>query len=152
MTASVMYNRPLARGSWASTLLWGRNRVLETGEVFNGYLAESTLQFSRSNHVWGRIEGNVIAPMNCCWGSKLEPPELLTKSFLRAYSQFTTVGYDHDFPLIPVDFVFFHGPGRTGRTFMASPISSHSLFTESIRWELTYCLYACAPITTRRTR
>src|SRR5437868_7291859 len=56
MTASLMYNRPLTRGSWASTLLWGRNRVLETGQVFNGYLAESTLQFAQRNHVWGRIE------------------------------------------------------------------------------------------------
>src|SRR5580765_1128626 len=28
MTASVSYNRPFTKGSWASTLLWGRNRVL----------------------------------------------------------------------------------------------------------------------------
>src|SRR6478736_5007040 len=56
MTASVSYNRPMASGKWASTLLWGRNRVIETGEVFNGYLAESTLQFAEHNRVWGRIE------------------------------------------------------------------------------------------------
>ena len=56
MTASIMYNRPLARGSWASTLLWGRNRVIPTGQVFNGYLAESTFQFAQRNRVWGRIE------------------------------------------------------------------------------------------------
>ncbi len=29
MTASVSYNRPFTRGSWASTLLWGRNRTLQ---------------------------------------------------------------------------------------------------------------------------
>jgi len=28
MTASAMYNRPLAHGNWASTLLWGRTRGL----------------------------------------------------------------------------------------------------------------------------
>jgi hypothetical protein len=27
MTASVMYNRPLMHGTWASTLLWGRNKT-----------------------------------------------------------------------------------------------------------------------------
>src|SRR5579864_9285878 len=45
MTASVSYNRPFAKGNWASTLLWGRNRVLQSGQISNGYLAESTLQF-----------------------------------------------------------------------------------------------------------
>ncbi len=97
MTASVMYNRPLARGSWASTLLWGRNRVLETGEVFNGYLAESTLQFSRSNHVWGRIE-NVDRTNELLLGKQAEPPGF-DENFL-ARVQAYTVGYDHDFPLI----------------------------------------------------
>jgi hypothetical protein len=98
MTASVMYNRPLARGSWASTLLWGRNRVLETGEVFNGYLAESTLQFSRSNHVWGRIE-NVDRTNELLLGKQAEPPGFDEKFLARI--QAYTVGYDHDFPLIP---------------------------------------------------
>ncbi len=98
MTASVMYNRPLARGSWASTLLWGRNRVLETGEVFNGYLAESTLQFSRSNHVWGRIE-NVDRTNELLLGKQAEPPGFDEKFLARI--QAYTVGYDRDFPLIP---------------------------------------------------
>ncbi len=98
MTASVMYNRPLARGSWASTLLWGRNRVLETGEVFNGYLAESTLQFSQSNHVWGRIE-NVDRTNELLLGKQAEPPGFDEKFLARI--QAYTVGYDHDFPLIP---------------------------------------------------
>ena len=45
MTASVMHNRPLKRGNWASTLLWGRNHTSE-GLIGNGYLAESTLRFA----------------------------------------------------------------------------------------------------------
>jgi len=98
MTASLMYNRPLAWGSWASTLLWGRNRVLQSGEVFNSYLVESTLQFARSNHVWGRIE-NVDRTSELLLGKNPEPPGFEEK--LLARIQAYTAGYDHDFPLIP---------------------------------------------------
>ena len=98
MTASLTYNRPLHRGSWASTLVWGRNRVLETGEVFNGYLAESTLQFARSNHIWTRIE-NVDRTNELLLGKQAEPPGFQEEFLARI--QAYTVGYDHDFPLIP---------------------------------------------------
>ncbi len=56
MTASVSYNRPLHRGNWASTLLWGRNRDLASNNVGNSYLAESTLQFLGRNYAWMRLE------------------------------------------------------------------------------------------------
>jgi hypothetical protein len=98
MTASVMYNRPLARGSWASSLIWGRNRVLQTGQVFNGYLAESTLQFAANNHVWGRIE-NVDRTSELLLGKQAEPPGF-DEEFL-ARIQAYTAGYDRDFRLIP---------------------------------------------------
>jgi hypothetical protein len=98
MTASVMYNRPLARGSWASSLIWGRNCVLQTGQVFNGYLAESTLQFAVNNHVWGRIE-NVDRTSELLLGKQPEPPGF-DEEFL-ARIQAYTAGYDHDFRLIP---------------------------------------------------
>lgn len=98
MTASVSYNRPMAKGSWASTLLWGRNRVIESGQVFNGYLAETTLQFAERNHVWGRIE-NVDRTSELLLGKQPEPPGF-DETFL-ARIQAYTVGYDHDFPLIP---------------------------------------------------
>ena len=98
MTASINYNRPTARGSWASTLLWGRNRVLETGQVFNAYLAETTLQFAERNRVWGRIE-NVDRTSELLLGKQPEPPGF-EENFL-ARIQSYTVGYDHDFPLIP---------------------------------------------------
>jgi hypothetical protein len=55
MTASVMYNRPITHGNWASTLVWGRNRTSD-GLVWNGYLAEPTLRFAEHHYVWGRIE------------------------------------------------------------------------------------------------
>jgi len=31
MTASVDYHRPIARGDWASILVWGRNKNLPDG-------------------------------------------------------------------------------------------------------------------------
>jgi hypothetical protein len=98
MTASVMYNRTLARGSWATTLIWGRNHALQTGQVFNGYLAESTLRFATNNHVWGRIE-NVDRTSELLLGKNPEPPGF-GEQFL-ARIQAYTAGYDHDFPLIP---------------------------------------------------
>jgi hypothetical protein len=98
MTASVSYNRPMAGGSWASTLLWGRNRVLQSGQVFNGYLAETTLQFAERNRVWERIE-NVDRTSELLLGKQPEPLGF-EENFL-ARIQAYTVGYDHDFPLIP---------------------------------------------------
>ncbi len=56
MTASVMYNRPMHAGNWASTAVWGRTRSLEDGAIFNSYLLESTMQFRQRNFVWTRIE------------------------------------------------------------------------------------------------
>jgi len=98
MTASLSYNRSTATGSWASTLLWGRNRVLETGQVFSGYLAESTLGFAQHNRLWGRIE-NVDRTTELLLGKQPEPPGF-DETFL-ARIQAYTVGYDHDLPLIP---------------------------------------------------
>jgi hypothetical protein len=55
-TASVMYNRPIAHGNWASTLLWGRTRSLADDAKENSYLFESTLRFMDRNYAWTRIE------------------------------------------------------------------------------------------------
>ena len=98
MTGSVMYNRPLARGNWASTLLWGRNRSLQTALVWNGYLAESTLQFARRNYVWGRVE-NVDRTSELLLRNLPEPPTFQENIIGRV--QAYTAGYDHDFSLIP---------------------------------------------------
>src|SRR5580765_5862468 len=97
MTASIMYNRPRARGSWASTLLWGRNRTVPTGQVFNGYLAESTFQFAERNRVWGRLE-NVDRTTELLLGKQPEP-QGFDEQFL-ARIQAYTVGYDREIPLV----------------------------------------------------
>jgi hypothetical protein len=98
MTASMSYNRPFTRGRWTSTLLWGRNRVLQTGQIANGYLAESTLQFAEDNHMWTRIE-SADRSSELLLGKQAEPPGF-DEQFL-ARIQAYTAGYDHDFPLIP---------------------------------------------------
>lgn len=57
-TASISYNRPFARGSWASSLIWGRNHENHGGEIFNlnGYVAESTVNFRDKNYLYTRLE------------------------------------------------------------------------------------------------
>ena len=55
-TASVEYNRPIARGNWASSAVWGRVQKIATNRILNGYLAESTLNFLRRDYVFTRLE------------------------------------------------------------------------------------------------
>jgi len=56
--ASVQYNRPLHRGNWASSFIWGRNHVSSPGEIhnLNGYTAESTVNFLEKNYFYTRLE------------------------------------------------------------------------------------------------
>jgi hypothetical protein len=97
MTASLMYNRPLAGGNWASLLVWGRNLNLPGSEVFNSYLAESTLRF-RGHGVWGRIE-NVDRTNELLLGGRTEPPGFQEHFLARV--QAYTAGYDREFRAIP---------------------------------------------------
>jgi hypothetical protein len=55
-TASLSYNRPLARGNWAATLIWGRNRKLEDHTTQNSYLLESEVNFLDKNYAFTRLE------------------------------------------------------------------------------------------------
>jgi len=55
-TASVEYNRPLPRGSWATSLVWGRVHKIATGAHLNGYLLESTVNFRDRNYAFTRLE------------------------------------------------------------------------------------------------
>jgi hypothetical protein len=55
-TASVEYNRPLAAGNWAITLLWGRVHKIATDNTLNSYLLESTLNFRQRNYAFSRLE------------------------------------------------------------------------------------------------
>lgn len=57
-TASLMYNRNISRGNWATSFIWGRNHESHGGEIFrlNGYTAESTVNFLDKNYLYTRLE------------------------------------------------------------------------------------------------
>jgi hypothetical protein len=55
-TASVEYTKPLPGGSWATSVIWGRNHETATGRNLNSYLAESVLPIRRKNFLTGRVE------------------------------------------------------------------------------------------------
>jgi hypothetical protein len=98
MTASIMYNRPLARGNWASTAVWGRTRSRPGAEKENSYLFESTLRFNSRNYLWTRLE-NAGRSNELLVGENPLPPgfEEMPLTHVQAY----TFGYDRDIPLIP---------------------------------------------------
>jgi hypothetical protein len=98
MTASVTYNRPLANGNWATTLLWGRNRDIPDGQVFNSYLAESTVRFAKHNYAWMRIE-NVDRSNELLLGENPLPPGFEERFLARV--QAYSLGYDRELDFIP---------------------------------------------------
>ena len=55
-TASVEYNRPLALGNWATSLIWGRVHEIGPETNLNGYLLESTVNFLRRDYAFTRLE------------------------------------------------------------------------------------------------
>jgi hypothetical protein len=98
MTASLMYNRPLGSGNWASTILWGRTRSLPDDAVFNSYLLESTVRFLARNYAWTRIE-NVDRSNELILGLQPPPAGFQEKPVGRV--QAYTFGYDRDFNFVP---------------------------------------------------
>jgi len=92
VTASLSYNRPYARGNWASTLLWGRvHKTADRGNL-NGYLAETVARFRDANYLTGRIE---LDDKDELFG---EGEPFSGRVFrVAAY----TAGYTRDIPLLP---------------------------------------------------
>jgi hypothetical protein len=92
MTASIMYNRPIAQHSnWASTALWGRTRGSDGG-IENSYLLESTLQLGKNN-LWTRLE-NAGRTNELLLGERPLPPGFTEKPL--THVQAYTFGFDHD--------------------------------------------------------
>ena len=54
LTASLVYNRPLAIGNWASTLVWGRNEPV--GERASAAILAESSWTSGPDAVFGRVE------------------------------------------------------------------------------------------------
>jgi hypothetical protein len=94
MTGSLMYNRPIHAGNWASMILWGRNQSLSDGNVGNSYLVESTLRFINRNYAWARIE-NVDRTNELLLGETALPRGFVERYFTRV--QAYTAGYDREF-------------------------------------------------------
>jgi hypothetical protein len=55
-TASVEYVRPLASGSWATSVVWGRVHRQTVNRNLNGYLLETTANFMTRNYAFSRME------------------------------------------------------------------------------------------------
>jgi hypothetical protein len=55
-TASIEYVLPYARGSWATSVVWGRVHNEFDNHNLNGYLLETTANFKSRNYVFSRLE------------------------------------------------------------------------------------------------
>ena len=98
VTASVMYNRRIREGNWASTIVWGRTRAIQDDAIFNSYLGESTLRFRTRNAIWTRME-NVDRSNELLVGETVLPANFQEKAAGRV--QAYTFGYDRDFDVVP---------------------------------------------------
>ena len=112
--------RPLVRGHWSTSLIWGRNHDLEytqqpglpvlahrlaprhivsvptriPGQIYNSFLAESTLRLNR-NWIWGRAES---ADKDSTLLFEEAPLVLLVDEQRLARVQAYTSGYEREFP------------------------------------------------------
>ncbi len=55
-TASVEYVQPFAKGSWATSVVWGRVHKEVDDHNLNGYLLETTANFKLRNYAFSRLE------------------------------------------------------------------------------------------------
>ncbi len=55
-TASIEYVRPFAKGSWATSVVWGRVHEEVSNHNLNGYLLETTVNFKQRNYAFSRLE------------------------------------------------------------------------------------------------
>ncbi|MGH9615827.1 MAG: hypothetical protein ACRD28_03725 [Acidobacteriaceae bacterium] len=97
-TASIMYNRLLRGGNWASTALWGRTRSIPDNRKENSYLLESTLRFLARNYAWTRMEN--AGRSNELLIGEHGLPQGFSESPL-THVQAYTFGYDREFNLAP---------------------------------------------------
>ena len=97
LTASIMYNRRLHEGNWASTILWGRTRSIQDNAIFNSYLLESTMRCRTRNSVWTRVE-NVDRSNELLLGENPLPAGFQERAIGRV--QQYTFGYDRDFHIV----------------------------------------------------
>jgi hypothetical protein len=152
-TASATYVRPLARGHWASTLLWGRNNDLPytqkpiaqikssperqhivliptrvQGQIFNSYLAESTWHFRFKHWLWGRAE---LTDKDSLLLFEEAPYLRLLEEYRYTRVQAYSAGYAYDLasplkwlrPALGGQFQLYHLPANLGPIYSTRPKS-----------------------------
>ncbi|MBX7221083.1 MAG: hypothetical protein K1Y36_14135 [Blastocatellia bacterium] len=138
ITASVQYNRPLPRGNWASTVVWGRNREEHrtSGEVFrlNSYLVESTLNFLDRNYVYTRLElvdkKDLLRPEEAHqlgYGQTVHHPQFRIGGYTLGYSREirNTAKYSL---AVGGDLTWYSKPGVLDSLYGQNPVSSKFFF------------------------
>lgn len=85
-TASLHYSRPMASGTWSSSLIWGRTHNTASSHNLNSYLAESVFPIRPKDFITGRIE---LADKDELLSSR---PDVGSTFRIGAY----TIGYTHD--------------------------------------------------------
>jgi hypothetical protein len=96
MTSSLHYHRPLNRGHWSSSLIWGRHKEIgHHSALFNSYGLESTFRWAERNWVWMRIE-HLDRDSTLLVGETPEALEIEEERIGRV--QAYTIGYERDLP------------------------------------------------------
>ena len=111
-SASATYNRPYARGNWATSLIWGRVHKTAGGDNLDGYTLESVARFAEKNYLTGRIE-------------VVDKDELLPSGQIFRIGAYTG-GYTRDFYFLPG---IATGLGANFTTY-AMPAALHPLYGE----------------------
>jgi hypothetical protein len=97
-TASILQYKRFSSGHVASSLIWGRNKDMESRErrIFNAYTLESTVNFLSKNWAWTRIE-NVDRDQTLITGETHEALHVGEEPIGRV--QAFTFGYGRDLPV-----------------------------------------------------
>jgi hypothetical protein len=118
-TAAVEYVRPFARGSWATSVIWGRVHDVFDNHNLNGYLLETTANFKLRDYAFSRMElvdKDELFPNN----------HLLPSYRIGAY----TFGGAHDLIQSPLwqlalgaDVTFYSKPSTLDSAYGSNPVS-----------------------------
>jgi hypothetical protein len=118
-TASVEYVRPFTKGSWATSVVWGRVHKEVNSHNLNSYLLETTANFKLRNYAFSRME--------LVDKDELFPDNPLLPSFrIGAY----TFGGAHDLVqsrlwqlALGADVTFYTKPSALDSTYGKNPVS-----------------------------
>ena len=93
-TASLHYIRPVAKGQWSSSLIWGRNHETLSKRNVNSYLAETLLAVTHRDFLTGRIE---LVDKDELFADQPELEERIARTSGSTFRvQAYTIGFTHD--------------------------------------------------------